>query len=363
MAISHRQRIAAVRRNLLRWFARHKRDLPWRRTGDPYAIWVSEVMLQQTRVVAATDYYLRFLRRFPTAGALAAAPLDDVLKAWEGMGYYARARNLHRAARRLVAERGGALPPSAAELAALPGIGPYTAAAVASIAFGADEPVLDGNVVRVLCRLFHVDADPRAAATRRRLRRLAGRLLPPGRAGDFNQALMELGARVCTPAAPTCQTCPIRRVCRGRAAGAQRRLPRRTAAAPLPHHTVVVAVLRKRGRVLIDRRPDHGLLGGLWEFPGGKVQPGESHAQALRRELREEVGVEAEVRGRFAVVEHAYSHFRVTIHAYECRHVSGRARALAVAEVRWVRLGELDGYAMPRANRRILAALGGGQGT
>jgi A/G-specific adenine glycosylase len=346
-----------IRRKLLRWYDRHRRELPWRRRSDPYAVWVAEVLLQQTRVETVKPYFVRFLRRFPDVEALAAADVDDVLKAWEGLGYYGRARNLHRAARQVARDHGGDLPATATELRRLPGVGAYTAAAIASIAFGADEPVLDGNVARVLCRLFRVGGDPRTSGGRKRLTGLARRLLPPGAAGEFNQAMMDLGATVCRPAKPLCGSCPLEAHCRARHRGEQCAYPRKRPRRALPHHTVVAGLVRKRGRLLIDRRPDEGLLGGLWELPGGKVRRGESHRAALRREVREELGIEVEPEGKLTTVRHAYSHFRITLHAYHCRHVRGRARPIACTDCKWIWPSRIERYAFPAANRKVFAAL------
>lgn len=357
------ERIRAVRRRLSAWWGRHKRDLPWRRRRDAYAIWVSEVMLQQTRVETVRGYYERFLKRWPDAASLAAAHLDDVLKAWEGMGYYSRARNLHRAAKIIAGAHGGKLPRAIAELRKLPGVGAYTAGAIASIAYGLDEPVVDGNVVRVLCRAFVVRGDPRRSRVRRRLWTLARELIPPGRAGVFNQALMDLGATVCVPRRPRCTACPLRAACGAFARGRQEQLPRRAARKALPHHDIAAGVIRKRGRILIDRRQDEGLLGGLWEFPGGKVEAGESPREALRREVREELAVEVRVGPKIAEVEHAYTHFRITLYVFECRHVSGRPKAIGCAAWKWVRPDQLDDYAFPAANRKVIEQLRGGRGT
>jgi len=314
-------------------------------------------MLQQTQVKTVQPYFRRFIERFPTVDSLARASLDSVLKAWEGLGYYTRARNLHRAATTVVKDFGGKLPADVKELRKLPGIGTYTAGAIASIAFGADEPVLDGNVTRVLCRAFCVGQNPRLAATRKRLGRLAESLIPPGKAGAFNQALMDLGATVCTPRRPSCPRCPLKSLCLARARGLQAKLPKSPARKPLPHYEIAAGVVRRRGRVLIDQRHNDGLLGGLWEFPGGKVRPGETPPAAAVREIREEVGIEAKVTAPLTVVRHAYSHFRITMHVFLCRHVAGRARPLQCQAVRWVAPGELDEYAFPAANRKVVAAL------
>lgn len=347
----------ALARALLRWWGRHGRDLPWRRRSDPYAVWVSEIMLQQTRVATVGGYYERFLDAFPTVQDLAQADEQSVLKAWEGMGYYARARNLHAAARLVVAQHDGRLPESSDELRGLPGIGRYTAAAIASIAFGHDEAVLDGNVTRVICRLFRVRQDPRKAATRRKLIVLAQALILPRKAGLINQALMDLGATVCTPRNPQCDRCPLRSHCVARARGERDRLPLKPPRKPLPHYDVAVAVIRKRGRVLIDRRKPDGLLGGLWEFPGGKPLPGESLQDALVREVKEELGIDVSPVAPLVSVRHAYSHFRVTLHAFVCRHRRGRCRAIACTDFKWVPPDQLDDYPFPKATHKIIAAL------
>ncbi|HPD17407.1 MAG TPA: A/G-specific adenine glycosylase [Planctomycetota bacterium] len=347
-------------RRLLAWYSRERRDLPWRRTRDPYRIWLAEVMLQQTRVDAVIPYYRRFLSRFPTLTALAAAPLEEVLWAWAGLGYYARARNLHAAARRVVAEHGGRVPRDLEELRALPGVGRYTAGAVLSIAFDVPAPVLDGNVARVLARLLRLRGDIRAAATQRRLWRVAEQLIPSGRAGDFNQAMMELGALVCTPARPRCPRCPAARLCGAFLHGEQEELPRKARRGPVPHFDVGVGLVWRRGRVLIARRPPSGLLGGLWEFPGGKREEGEPLEETVRREVREEVGLEIGRLSPLVICQHAYSHFRVTLHAFECRAPRGRARPLACEAVRWVRPADLAAYPFPAGSRGILRRIGGG---
>jgi A/G-specific adenine glycosylase len=255
---------------LVEWYRASRRDLPWRRTRDPYAIWVSEVMLQQTRVPVVIPYWQRWMARFPGPAQLAAAPLDDVLAAWSGLGYYGRARNLHRGAREVVARYGGRMPDTAAELRSLPGIGRYTAGAIASIAHGRREPLVDGNVARVLARLFAVEEDVKSAAGQKRLWQLAGELVPAEAPGDFNQALMELGATVCAPAAPRCQDCPLHASCQARLAGRERELPRtpeRTRDTDKPILKTAAAWVERGGRILLARRAPEGLFGGLWELP------------------------------------------------------------------------------------------------
>jgi A/G-specific adenine glycosylase len=343
---------------LLNWYALHQRRLPWRRTQDPYAIWVAEVMLQQTRVETALAYYERFLSRFPTLEALAGAHLDDVLKAWEGLGYYARARNLHRAARQMLENSGGSLPRTPEALLALPGVGQYTAAAIASIAFGHDAVALDGNLRRVLCRIFAIDDDPGRPNTQRRLKSLAFAMLPSGQAGEFNQALMDLGATICTPTKPRCLICPLFDRCRAQKEGIQNDLPIRATRSHRPHRDVTAGVIWDgSGHFLITQRPLDSLLGGLWEFPGGKRRPGEALPACLRREIGEELAIEIQIGDLLCTVEHAFTHFRMTLYAFDCHWVGGSPQCLGCNDLRWVTLDELDAFAFPVADQKIIAFL------
>jgi len=356
---------------LLAWHeAQPPRNYPWRtEPRTPYRVWVAEVMLQQTRTETASPYYERFLARFPTVEALAAASMDDVLKAWEGLGYYARARNLHRAAQQVVAA--GAFPATYEGWRALPGVGNYIAGAVLSLAYRQDVPAVDGNARRVLARLRAVEDDVTKAVTHRRLRAaqsgpqprldcvglVAAGLLPPGQAGAFNEALMDLGATVCTPRAPRCDECPWSSDCLARAQGRTESLPVRAPRRPTPHYDVTAAVIQRDSRLLIAQRRPDDMLGGLWEFPGGKCEPGESLPDCLRRELREELGIEVAVGEPVATIPHAYSHFRITLHAFRCTLLAGEPRPIACADVRWVHPNELDAYAFPVTDQRIIAVL------
>jgi len=326
--------------------------MPWRGTRDPYRVWVSEIMLQQTTVAAVVPYYGRFVAAFPTVAALAAARPDTVMKKWEGLGYYSRARNLHKAAKIVVGRHGGELPATVDELAALPGIGLSTAGAIASIAFGRDAPVLDGNVKRVVARLLGIRGDLARPASLRELWDASRTLILPGKGRETALALMDLGNLVCTPRSPRCPDCPLGRHCRARRDGNAEEIPLKVRRKPIPHHDIVVAVIEDaKGRVLIGRRPDAGLLGGLWAFPGGKREEGETLEAALAREIESDLGIGIAVGGKIGTVRHAYSHFRVTLHAYRCRAFRGTFRASR--DAKWIAPSRLADYALPRTNRKI----------
>ncbi len=351
---------ASFASRLLKWYARHQRRLPWRGAADPYDVWVAEIMLQQTQVETVRPYYARWLAQFPTIQALAAAPLPAVLSAWEGLGYYSRARNLHRAAQLVVRGHGGQLPRTPAELQALPGIGRYTAAAIASIAFGVDAAVLDGNVKRVLARVFDIQDDVKSPAGEKRLWALAEQLVPAGRAGDYNQAVMDLGATVCTPRAPACPGCPVRGLCAAFRLGVQLERPLVPARRLAPTHFYVAGVVRKRARVLITQRPPEGLLGGLWAFPAVPVLKAADHGETgpgqLRRGLRGAWGVNVRVGALRGTWRHAFTHLQWVVAVFECAWRAGRLRR---GTGRWVRVDELVDYPMGRVDRKIAASLSG----
>lgn len=341
-------------RLLLDWYAQNARQLPWRGRSDPYAIWVSEIMLQQTRVDTVIPYFERWMARFPSVKALANAALPEVLMAWEGLGYYSRARNLWRAAQIVVEEFNGVLPREVPALMKLPGIGRSTAGAIASIAYGLDEPVLDGNVRRVMARACNIKDPLRSVDGERKLWQLVADNLPPGKSGAYNQALMDLGAKICTPKAPDCTRCPLQEICQAYALGLQDELPVIAPKTRIPHYTVTAAVICKAGLVLITQRPLGGLLGGLWEFPGGKALPGEQLTACLRREIREELGIEIKVGRSIGVYRHAYTHFRITLHAFECEPSNRiEPRPLQVNDLKWVEPSQLSEYPMGKIDRRI----------
>lgn len=349
--------IATFQKSLLKWFSVEARDMPWRRTKDPYRIYLSEIMLQQTRVDQGTPYYERFLERFPTLESLAQADEGDVLKAWEGLGYYTRARNMHRTAGIVMEKYQGTFPDSAELLQLLPGIGKYTAGAIASIAFNKPVPVLDGNVKRVLARLDALRETIDAPAAEKLLWQRAAALTPSKEPGDFNQAMMELGARMCVPKSPLCDTCPVQKHCEAFAQNLQQELPIRTPKKSVPHHEVVIAAIYKEGKYLIGKRPSEGFLGGLWEFPGGKIQSGENAADALLRECQEELGVTVQVGGLVSVVKHAYTHFKVTLNVYRCTLVKGKPKPKTHTELQWVTPEEFKQFAFPKGNHKFLHLL------
>ena len=342
---------------ILDWYACHGRDLPWRGHPDPYAVWVSEIMLQQTRVEAVIPYFERWMERFPNVRALAAASEQEVLSLWEGLGYYSRARNLYKAARIVVDNYGGELPQDLTALRKLPGIGRYTAGAIASMAFGLDAATMDGNLRRVFARVFDVAEPADAPAGERILWALVERHLPKGLAGDYNQALMDLGATLCLPRNPACLLCPLRELCRVRVLGIQEQRPVLKLKTAVPHYIVTVAVLRRDGKILLAKRPSKGLLGGMWEFPGGKVERGESLEACLTREIREELGAEVRVGEAFGIYQHAYTHFRITLHAFLCELMDGEPKPVEVAGLSWVFPTELGNYPMGKVDRQIAGCL------
>jgi A/G-specific adenine glycosylase len=346
-----------TRRLLMEWYRRHHRRLPWRETGSAYRIWVSEVMLQQTQVQTVLPYYRRFLHDFPDVKTLANADLQAVLKAWEGLGYYARARNMHRAAKDILQKRNGKFPDSREAIMELPGVGDYIACAVSSIAFNEPCAVVDGNVKRVLARLYELSDPVNKSFSYKKFKAAAEDLLDRRRPGMFNQALMELGALVCTPKKPDCRHCPICSLCRAYQTGRVEQFPKRIRSPKTPLHHIAVGVVYRNGRLLITRRKPEGLLGGLWEFPGGKVKQDEDPAKACIREIREEVNLDVTVDGHISQVKHAYTHFKILMDVFLCRCVAGEVKLNGPVDFRWITLGEIDQYPFPKANHKFIPTL------
>ena len=348
---------------LLNWYRDNKRTLPWRIPNpDPYAVWVSEIMLQQTRVETVIPYFEKWLGLFPTIRALANASEHDVLNAWEGLGYYSRARNLHKAAKIVVNEHAGQLPRDLLALRKLPGIGRYTLGAIASIAFRMDIPALDGNIRRVYARIFDIAEPADAPMGEKILWQLAEEQLPKGQAGDYNQALMDLGATICLPKKPRCLICPLMEVCKARQNGTQEQRPVLKLRKDVPEYIHAAGVIIENGRVLLAQRPSQGLLGGMWEFPNGRVNenPAKELAKVLKTGYSLKVRMESgEAKSKpysnqvkeneFAIVKHAYTHFKVTVHAYRCDLLSEPKGE----NLKWVPYAELDDYPMGKIDRQI----------
>ncbi len=346
-------------RNLVSWFLKNQRSLPWRRDYSPYAVWISEVMLQQTQVSKVVPYYLRWMERLPDPAAVAEAEEGELLRLWEGLGYYSRVRNLQKAAQMIMTEHAGRIPRDEKALLKLPGIGPYTAAAILSLAFKEDVPVLDGNVERVVARVKDLDRPVKEPESRKAIRETLMAWLPRGQAREFNQAVMELGATVCAPLRPDCEACPLNKCCRARLKGTVLMRPVRPPRTPTIPVTAAVGILWDHGRVFIQKRPPEGLMASLWEFPGGKVKGEETPEECLRRELLEELGVKVDILEKLGEIRHAYTRFRVRLHAYSCKpDPPGQDIILSAAvEGRWVSLHELGNFAFPSANRRLIEIL------
>ena len=352
-----KREIQTFRKALIGWYRVNKRNLPWRNTDDPYSIWVSEVMLQQTQVNTVVPYYQKFLQRFGDVQSLARANSQEVLKVWEGLGYYARARNLHSAASIVLKEHRGVIPDRWEEFRKLPGVGDYIAAAVLSLAFEKPYPVVDGNVKRVLARLFAMDNPVNKASAAKIFRTVSDTLLDRQQPGTFNQAMMEIGAVVCKPQHPLCDTCPVLKMCEAHQSGTILDYPKKLKKPPTPQYRIAVGVVFKNGRVLITRRKPSGLLGGLWEFPGGKIDKGEQPASACIREIKEEVNLAIKVDSHLSRVKHAYTHFKIVMDVFCCSYVSGKVALNGPVDHRWINLQQLDNYPFPKANHKFFDEL------
>ena len=349
----------SIRDHLAAWYHTRRRRLPWREDPSPYRVWVSEIMLQQTRVATVLPYFERFVAAFPDVRALAAADEADVLSLWAGLGYYQRCRRLHAAAQAVVAAHGGEVPSSVEALRALPGIGRYTAGAIASIAFGRVEPLLDGNVARVLARLLALEEAVDGAAGTRALWAAATELVCPRDPSSHNQALMELGALICSPKTPECVACPVAGQCAARVAGAAERYPiKRPRRRPTPALAVAGLVCDQAGRVLLARRPEGVLLGGLWELPGGDLELRAGQRDGLRTLLEERVGLQASVGRHLGRVEHVFTHRHLTLEVFHVDAWAGQLRAGWYPDLRWLPGEALRSVPLSRLTEKVLATLG-----
>jgi len=346
---------------LLAWFEQNARPLPWRESYDPYQVWISEIMLQQTQMDRAVGYFNRWIDRFPDVFAVAAAGIEDIHKLWEGLGYYSRAKNIHKTAQILVERHGGRLPDDPAALRALPGIGEYAAGAIASLAFGRDVAAVDANAVRVMARLFDVDTPVSLAATRRRIASLAEGLIPSGRARAFNQAVMELGALVCTPKNPRCAACPLAARCQARHLDVIDDRPVLGPAKAVVPLSVASGLLIHKGRVFIQKRMPYGVWAGLWEFPGGSIEQDETPEAAIVREFAEETELAVAVTDRLAVIKHGYTTYRVTLHCFALRLADPLTPPAPILHAAtgsaWAGLNDLDGLAFPAGHRKLIDRL------
>ena len=326
--------------NLIAWYKTNHRKLPWRTTKNPYLIWVSEVMLQQTQVKKVLEYYQNFIDKFHDIHTLAMADLQHILKCWEGMGYYARARNLHLAAQIVVDEMGGEIPIDYENFRKLPGVGDYTAAAVLSQAYNAPYPVIDGNVKRVLSRIFLIDMPINSTAGVKAFKVRANLLLDCQQPGLFNQAMMELGAIICRPQNPRCGECPVSSHCQAFSTNIQQEFPVTNRIKITPEYQIAVGIVYKNNHFLIIQRDTTGLLGGLWEFPGGRVNDGETTAQACIRKIKEKVNLSVEIGSYLTSIKHAYSHFKIVVHVFLCQHQSGNIKLNGPIDYRWITIDQ-----------------------
>ena len=358
-----RNKIKILQSRLLNWYDEQKRDMPWRKDLDPYRILVSEFMLQQTQVKTVIPYYKKWMKSFPTAKKLAAASETNVLKHWEGLGYYSRARNLRKSAIHIEQEFKGKVPDSMEKILELPGVGRYTAGAVLSIAFDKRVAVLDGNVKRVLSRLMLLNENGNNKKSETQLWNTMEELLPEKRCGDFNQAFMELGATVCIPNNPFCKECPLKRLCEANQSDKQDSFPPPKTMIKTSKLQVSAAVILKKGCVYIQKRRVKGLMGGLWEFPGGKMESGETETECLRREIKEELGVNIRIGEKLMTHRHSYTRFRVTLHVFQCQIHSGTLSPSACDDWKWVKPDELEQYPFPAANVKIIKLLNKNSGT
>jgi A/G-specific adenine glycosylase len=345
-----------LQHQLLAWFQKNARELPWRKTYDPYHVWISEIMLQQTQMDRAVDYFNRWVARFPDIASITGASEEEVLKLWEGLGYYTRARNIIRSGAILLAEYNGIVPADHDLLLTLPGIGKYTAGAIMSIAFNKEYPLVDANIERVFARLFNLAQPVKDKKTHAFIWQKARELLPRGRAREFNQALMELGALVCLARNPRCKICPIMSDCQAFSLELVAQRPVLTAPPKTIFIEMATGILEHEGRILIQKRKPKGVWANLWEFPGGRLEPGETPEMALVREYLEETELAVCNLKKITTVQHSYTIYRVTLHCYFCSLLDGRFEPVlhGAQEYRWLQPEQLSAFALPAGHRKLI---------
>ncbi len=336
---------------LLNWFEPDRVFMPWRGDNDPYRVWLSEIMLQQTQVETVIPYYERWLRRFPNVHSVAEAHEDEVLKLWEGLGYYARARNFHHSCKILVEKHRSQIPGTPEKFRKLKGVGPYICSAVQSIAFGHPMPVIDGNVRRITARLLELDGPPEERSEE--ISSFLKSNIPVKFPGHFNEALMDLARYVCRVRTPLCERCPVSEFCLAYVNNHVDKYPLKKKKPVRPHQNIAVGVIWNGDKILVSRRPSKGLLGGLWEFPGGKIIPPETPQECVLREVREELGISVQVGDMIARIQHGYTHFSITLKSYHCRYVDGQPEATGCDEWRWISPSEISSLAFPGANHKF----------
>ena len=342
---------------LLDWYQKNGCNFPWKNSRDPYSIWLSEVMLQQTKISTVLPYYHKWISVFPHIRLVAETHIDNILKLWEGLGYYARARNFHKACQIVLEKHNGEIPKDPSEFLKLPGVGPYIAGAVMSIAFNLPIPAIDGNVVRVVSRLNSINIS--YPKSKKQIDLFLLELIDHDRPGCFNQALMDLGRVICTPSNPSCNICPVKNHCRSFVNKTVNKYPIKVNKSPCPHYHLSVGLIWKDSRILISKRNDSGLLGGLWEFPGGKIRPNENGADSIVRHAQEVLNISIYPVSRVKQIKHAYSHFSFTVEAYRCKFKGGTPATLGCADFRWIYPYETHKFAFHRANHKLFDKIEG----
>tara|TARA_Y100001980_G_C14550908_1_gene333779 strand:- start:791 stop:1855 length:1065 start_codon:yes stop_codon:yes gene_type:complete len=338
---------------ILLWYNKKKRSLPFRFTTNPYKIWLSEVMLQQTRVNTVIPYYNNWIKNYPSLLSVANAKLSSLLKMWEGLGYYSRCKNFHQACKIVINDFQGIVPSNLKDFKSLPGVGDYTASAVLSIAYNKPYPVIDTNVKRVLCRLLGIKNYNKY--NRNRIQKILTQIISKKYPGNFNQGLMEIGALICSTTNPICKICPIQSFCIAFQRGKPDSYPIKNKRKKLPHYEIVAGIIWRRDKFYVQRRDKEAMLGGLWEFPGGKVEPGESLADGLKRELKEECGFSTKINKKIACINHTYSHFSISLHLFQCEENKDKIKKKF--DTKWIRPGEIHSLPFPKANHKLFKIL------